>query len=108
MKACYRELLPSTTSVRHTCNEPPSIVAEALGTNAERVIDLTVSAAAPPLVRNTVGHRHRRAVVMVEEYVGGLIESRADLIVHQTNCTSTASGGLATDMFSRFPYVYFN
>ena len=80
-------------------------VASALEVDATAMAGMCCSTAAPTPVRSTA--EHRRAVAMVEEYVGNLLESTADLIVHQTNCQSTAPGGLAAAMFARFPHANF-
>ena len=43
--------------------------------------------------------------VTFEVVAGDLLDVDCDIIVHQTNCRSTAAKGLANDLFSRFPYA---
>lgn len=41
---------------------------------------------------------------MSVEVVSDLLDCKADMLVHQTNATSTRAKGLSSALFSRFPY----
>ena len=57
-----------------------------------------------PAPRAGVSATYVETAAPVIHYIGDLLNSTADLIVHQTNCTSTTAGGLAALIFARFPH----